>query len=432
MLPDNVDSVVKKLKKTKYLGILQEYLSKLHLCGNENLSESIEIFDTIFDYYGNSDLIKDFDNVDDDDDYDDDADDADGRIKIKEFLSKSFRSYFEIILSKLEDNVQNLDPAVILNTLMRTLTLNYKILYKRRSPPKLGREKFTLNFPNNYFKKILQAYLSCKSKEELKKTFEELLVFDDIRYYTLKNIGVILNNNNPEVDGNSNLEAIFETLMICTHFNVPDKVTSFFKDVFPDANFEFSNILNNYKAVFSSAWLGFLKQPNLTTKTQKRILVFIDTKVLPHLSDPKLLIDFLTDSYEVGGVHSLLALNGLFVLMNQYNLDYPDFYEKLYGLLSPTVFHVKYKTRFFNLLDLFLSSTHLPNYLVAGFIKRMSRIMIFAHVDDAELLLVFIKKLFIQHPSSQTLIHRNSVRLFSFFGKLINKNQKSSSSMVVA
>ena len=409
-MPNNVDSVVKKLKKTKYLGILQEYLLKLHSCDNENLSATIEIFDTVFDYYGKSDLIKDFDSGEFDDDAHDDADDA--RIKTTEFLSKSFRSYFEIILSKLEDNVQNLDQVVILNTLMRTLTLNYKILFKKRNSKQTGKEH--LHFPNNYFKKILQAYLLCKSKEELKKRFEELLVFDDIRYYTLKNIGVILDGNPTEGGGYPNLETIFETLMNCTHFNVPHKTTSFFKDVFADANFEFSSILNNYKAVFSSAWLGFLKQPNLTTKTQKRILVSIDTKVLPHLTDPKLLFDFLTESYEVGGVHSLLALNGLFVLMNQYNLDYPDFYTKLYGLLSPSVFHVKYKTRFFHLLDLFLSSTHLPNYLVAGFIKRISRIMIFAHADDAEMLLVFIQNLFIQHPSSEVLIHRNSVRIFFF------------------
>jgi len=37
--------------------------------------------------------------------------------------------------------------------------------------------------------------------------------------------------------------------------------------------------------------------------------------------------------------------------------DYPDFYQKLYALLEPTVFHVKYRARFFYLLDLFLTST---------------------------------------------------------------------------
>lgn len=37
--------------------------------------------------------------------------------------------------------------------------------------------------------------------------------------------------------------------------------------------------------------------------------------------------------------------------------EYPDFYKKLYGLLDASVFHVKYRSRFFHLLDLFLSSS---------------------------------------------------------------------------
>jgi len=58
-----------------------------------------------------------------------------------------------------------------------------------------------------------------------------------------------------------------------------------------------------------------------------------------------------------GGAISLLALNGLFVLIHQHNLEYPDFYRKLYGLLDPSVFHIKYRARFFHLADLFLSSS---------------------------------------------------------------------------
>lgn len=37
--------------------------------------------------------------------------------------------------------------------------------------------------------------------------------------------------------------------------------------------------------------------------------------------------------------------------------EYPDFYRKLYGLLDPSIFHVKYRARFFHLADLFLSSS---------------------------------------------------------------------------
>ena len=47
------------------------------------------------------------------------------------------------------------------------------------------------------------------------------------------------------------------------------------------------------------------------------------------LSSPLLLADFLTDSYNIGGVVSLLALNGIFLLMTQHHLDYPRFYPQV-------------------------------------------------------------------------------------------------------
>jgi hypothetical protein len=67
---------------------------------------------------------------------------------------------------------------------------------------------------------------------------------------------------------------------------------------------------------------------------------------MPHLSDPKLLLDFFRDSYEVGGGTSILALQGVFQLMFHHNLDYPDFYPKLYSLLNAQIFHMKYSSRF--------------------------------------------------------------------------------------
>jgi U3 small nucleolar RNA-associated protein 19 len=124
------------------------------------------------------------------------------------------------------------------------------------------------------------------------------------------------------------------------------------------------------------------------------------------MPDPKKLIDFLTDSYNIGGVISLLALNGLFVLIHQHNLDYPDFYTKLYALLDYEVFHVKYCTRFFRLLDVFLTSTHLPSYLVAAFIKRVARLVLTAPPSGIIMAIPFICNLMKRHPSCQLLIHR--------------------------
>lgn len=36
--------------------------------------------------------------------------------------------------------------------------------------------------------------------------------------------------------------------------------------------------------------------------------------------------------------------------------DYPEFYKQVYGLLQPSIFYLKNREQFFNLLDLFLGS----------------------------------------------------------------------------
>jgi U3 small nucleolar RNA-associated protein 19 len=46
----------------------------------------------------------------------------------------------------------------------------------------------------------------------------------------------------------------------------------------------------------------------------------MDTHILPYMVQPIRLIDFLKDSYDVGGVVSLLALHGLFILITKHNL----------------------------------------------------------------------------------------------------------------
>lgn len=38
----------------------------------------------------------------------------------------------------------------------------------------------------------------------------------------------------------------------------------------------------------------------LTEAVYKQVLTSLDTKVMPHLTDPRMLIDFLTDSYDLG------------------------------------------------------------------------------------------------------------------------------------
>ena len=106
----------------------------------------------------------------------------------------------------------------------------------------------------------------------------------------------------------------------------------------------------------------------------------------------------------VGGAISLLALNGVFFLISKHNLEYPEFYKKLYSLCTPELMHAKYKARFFYLANLFLASSHLPEYLVAAFIKRFSRLCLTAPANSILLLLPFIGNLLLRHKSLVKMI----------------------------
>ncbi|CEP19798.1 hypothetical protein [Parasitella parasitica] len=164
--------------------------------------------------------------------------------------------------------------------------------------------------------------------------------------------------------------------------------------------------LSVHKRGFTDCWLKLMKLP-LSDEMYKKILLILHKRILPHLSEPKLLMDFLTDSYNVGGAVSLLALNGLFTLITEHNLDYPDFYTKLYSILDRNVMHVKYRSRFFRLLELFLSSAYLPAALIAAFIKRMARLSLTAPPAASVIIIPFIYNLLKRHPTCMSLIHSN-------------------------
>lgn len=157
------------------------------------------------------------------------------------------------------------------------------------------------------------------------------------------------------------------------------------------------------KNLFSDCWLSILKC-RINLAQYKKVLVMLQDKVMPYLSRPFLLTDFLLSSYSVGGSISLLALSSVFTLISKHNLEFPQFYKKLYQLFTAEIFHVKYKARFFHLSDLFLSSTHLPEYLVAAFVKRIARLCLTAPAPTIPMAVRFIHNLLHRHPGLARLI----------------------------
>lgn len=163
-----------------------------------------------------------------------------------------------------------------------------------------------------------------------------------------------------------------------------------------------------WRRELSQCWLSFLKLP-FPSDVYKLVLVHMQSRVLPNVHAPLLLADFLTDSYNIGGVVSLLALNGLFTLMSEHNLEYPNFYPKLFQLCTESIFHAKYKHRFFKLVALFLRSVLLPSYLVAAFVKRFARLALSVPPAGVLFCLTLIFNLLRRHPSVRVLLHRPHV-----------------------
>jgi hypothetical protein len=89
----------------------------------------------------------------------------------------------------------------------------------------------------------------------------------------------------------------------------PEKLTSKSKICHQDVHRKF----------FNDCIVGMLKN-QISARFYKKLLIKLPEKILPKMSNPLMLSDFLTQSYNSGGLISVLALNSLFVLINNFNL----------------------------------------------------------------------------------------------------------------
>uniref|UniRef100_A0A8C3XPN6 Nucleolar complex associated 4 homolog n=1 Tax=Chelydra serpentina TaxID=8475 RepID=A0A8C3XPN6_CHESE len=269
--------------------------------------------------------------------------------------------------------------------------------------------KGSFSFPRELLKvSVVENLIPCEEDASLLiSRFQEYLEYDDIRYFVMKavaeNIGQVMQKTK-EVPLPIYQQNVFSLISSISMPSKENEVVSFMVKQANQEEWKVSK-LKEHKRAFERMWLGFLKH-KLPTGLYKKVLVILHDSILPYLNEPTLMIDFLTVAYDIGGAISLLALNGLFVLIQQHNLEYPDFYKKLYSLLDPSIYHVKYRARFFHLADLFLSSSHLPAYLVAAFIKRLSRLALTAPPQALLMVIPFICNLFRRHPACKVLVHR--------------------------
>ncbi|XP_039274417.2 nucleolar complex protein 4 homolog [Styela clava] len=295
-------------------------------------------------------------------------------------------------------------------------------------------QKDNVSFPETELESLICAFIINDTSNHMQDVCTNIWKLDDVRYFALKcitkcsaeclskielksmmlqNIFTLLNSiseSMPAVMDETNLHTLANNGVerIFPAVNKDPVVT----EKYQDSSIPFPKALDlkEQRKIFGNAWLEFLNY-DLDSHLFKSVLVILQKCVIPNFASPCILADFLTRSFNKGGGIALLSLHSLFILMNEHNLEYPDFYTHLYSMVHPRVFDAKYQPRFFFLLDVFLSSTHLPAYLVAAFAKRLSRLTLVAPTCAQELLVNFIQTLIDRHPSIKILINQNTKAL---------------------
>eukprot|EP01052_Picozoa_sp_SAG31_P055125 SAG31_NODE_15045_length_773_cov_1.354599_2_plen_205_part_00 len=170
--------------------------------------------------------------------------------------------------------------------------------------------------------------------------------YDDIRYHTLKCVKVLLGSwlADPTAATATGLQRLVATLLTLSMPGTSvDALQSFWVEADDDpsakrlkssgggrANKDSkarkrAAAPRSHRKAFGECWMELLRLPDLSPAIYRRILVKMHDQILPNISHPLLLSDFLTDAYNQGGSVAMLALHGLFVLMSKHGLEYPNF-----------------------------------------------------------------------------------------------------------
>ncbi|KAI1324031.1 nucleolar complex protein [Xylariaceae sp. FL0255] len=261
-------------------------------------------------------------------------------------------------------------------------------------------------FPKDTLKEIVGAIIQHGFEDVQQEFCEKYFgAYADVRYYTFQVLSDILSEHETSSLDDEMFDNVFDMLSFF------EEVPSSAEDIgelyvqLPKKKSDSIKSLQQQKKQSQAAWLALMKL-NPNRQQRKKLLEIMADSIAPWFTQPERLMDFLTDSYNAGGSASLLALSGVFYLIQHRNLDYPSFYQKLYSLLDPEILHSKHRSKFLRLLDTFLASTHLPAALVASFIKKLTRLCLNAPPAAIVSIIPLCYNLFKKHPLCTFMMHR--------------------------
>ncbi|KAM0714943.1 hypothetical protein Q7P37_009408 [Cladosporium fusiforme] len=256
------------------------------------------------------------------------------------------------------------------------------------------------------FTMVLKALLENVDADGARQEFVDKYVeeHDDVRFYTFLGIKQYF-----EDESNREETRLSNALDLLSKIEGIPEAQEQLEDWYGEAPESKKHPLLSLSAHLKMAqegWLSIFRSP-LTVDHRKKILNMMARQVLPwFVTKVETLTDFLTDSFNAGGSTALLALSGIFHLITKKNIDYPDFYTKLYSLLDEDVLHSKHRSRFFRLLDSCMASTHLPAAMVASFIKRFARLSLQAPPGAIVWIVPWTYNMLKSHPTCTFMLHR--------------------------
>lgn len=306
---------------------------------------------------------------------------AGSNAKVRSWLDEQLNEFTGLVKTKAD-----LVPALCGSVILKLALLNGKYRSTPISP---------------LVQTLLEA--SFKNPLVLSSVFDDFVTYDDLRFALYKAVC--------ETELTGDLTPLIQLLCACDKVvNTDNDIkkayisSSYLEAVLPFAQ---KHAAKQYKQTFQKAWLAVLSSPQLTSSNVKEVLSVMHARVIPNMARPHLVMDFLVSAYEFGGAVSLLALNAVFVLIQKYELDYPDFFAKLYALLNDgSLLSSAHRARFLRLLDLCMTSTHLPAAIPASFMKRLARICLYAPPGAIISIVPFVYNLLKRHPMAMVLIHR--------------------------
>ncbi|CAK1548038.1 unnamed protein product [Leptosia nina] len=268
-------------------------------------------------------------------------------------------------------------------------------------------------FPSVRLKNIFNVLLDSEVPMSAQiMRFQEFTEYRDLQQFGLKVLTTIAYKKSPTHVYMQNYLELLDKLLAC---EIPTDIKN--KNKNPDEEkeekvlcasedkppFQFNPISCRRNA--NRCW-GFACQWPLCeeSRTHRRALMLLVERLMPLLNKPHLATDMLCDSLDVGGPISMLGLQGVLELVRHHNISYPDIYDRLYAMFEPEMFATRYKKRLIHLADIFLSSTHLPESLVAAFAKRISRLALVASPEDARECLQLVANLLLRHPALKRMI----------------------------